>query len=169
MSRRDSISTLVNDSRKVTLSFWHLACMILCQQLCNNCHSGNVLGFFRCVKSDASPFHSIWEMNHRIIESWVGKDLWNHQVQPSTQHHHSYKTISRSTTSTHFLNTSRDGDSTTFLGSLFQCLTTLSVKKFFLISNLNLPWCNLRPLPLILSLVTWEKRPTLTSLQPPFS
>jgi len=38
-----------------------------------------------------------------------------------------------------FLNTSRDGDSTTSLGSLFQCLTTLSVKKFFLISNLNLP------------------------------
>jgi len=31
------------------------------------------------------------------------------------------------------------GDSTTSLGSLFQCLTTLSVKKLFLISNLNLP------------------------------
>ncbi|KAM9656645.1 uncharacterized protein ACIBXB_008917 isoform 1-T1 [Morphnus guianensis] len=31
-----------------------------------------------------------------------------------------------------FLNTSRDGESTTSLGSLFQCLTTLSVKKFFL-------------------------------------
>ncbi|KAK4810503.1 hypothetical protein QYF61_004283 [Mycteria americana] len=61
-----------------------------------------------------------------------------------------------------------DGDSTTSLGSLFQCLTTLSVKKFFLISNLNLPWHNLRPFPLILSLVTWEKRPTPTSLQPPF-
>jgi len=38
-----------------------------------------------------------------------------------------------------FLNTSRDGDSTTSLGSLFECLTTLSVKKVFLISNLNLP------------------------------
>ena len=38
-----------------------------------------------------------------------------------------------------FFNTSRDGDSTTSLGSLFQCFTTLSVKKFFLISNLNLP------------------------------
>ena len=54
----------------------------------------------------------------------------------------------------------RDGDSTTSLGSLFQCLTTLSVKKFFLISNLNLPWCNLRPFPLVLSPVTSEKRPT---------
>jgi len=38
-----------------------------------------------------------------------------------------------------FLKTSGDGDFTTSLGSLFQCLTTLSVKKFFLISNLNLP------------------------------
>ena len=67
--------------------------------------------------------------------------------------------MSQSATSTRFLNTPRDGDSTTSLGSLFQCLTTLSVKKFFLISSLNLPWCNLRPLPLILLLVTWEKRP----------
>ena len=40
--------------------------------------------------------------------------------------------------STCFSNTSRDGDSTTSLGSLFQCLTTLSLKNFFLISNLNL-------------------------------
>uniref|UniRef100_A0A8V0XGV5 EH domain-containing protein n=1 Tax=Gallus gallus TaxID=9031 RepID=A0A8V0XGV5_CHICK len=49
----------------------------------------------------------------------------------------------------HFKHTSRDGDSTTSLGSLFQCLTTLSVKKFFLIFKLNLPWCNLRPFPLV--------------------
>jgi len=39
--------------------------------------------------------------------------------------------MSLCTTSKQFLNTFRDGDSTTFLGSLFQCLTTLSVKKFF--------------------------------------
>jgi len=45
--------------------------------------------------------------------------------------------MSRSATSTRFLNTSRDGDSTTSLGSLFQCLTTLSVQKFFLLSNLT--------------------------------
>ncbi|KAK4827202.1 hypothetical protein QYF61_015230 [Mycteria americana] len=44
----------------------------------------------------------------------------------------------------------------------------LDVKKFFLISNQNLSWCNLRPLPLVLLLVIWEKRPTPTSLQPPF-
>jgi len=37
--------------------------------------------------------------------------------------------------------------------------TTLLENKFFQISNLNLSWHNLRPLPLILSLITWEKRP----------
>ena len=47
--------------------------------------------------------------------------------------------MSLNTTSKGFLTTSRD-DSTTTLGSLFQCLTTLSVKKFFLISNLNILW-----------------------------
>ncbi|KAJ7409770.1 ewing's tumor-associated antigen 1 [Willisornis vidua] len=31
-------------------------------------------------------------------------------------------------------------------------------KKFFLMSNLNLPWYNIRPLSLILLLVAWEKR-----------
>jgi len=68
--------------------------------------------------------------------------------------------MSLSTTSKRFLNTSRDGDSTTSLGSLFQCLTTLSVKKCFLISRLNLPCHNLRPFPLVLSPVSSEKRPT---------
>lgn len=37
-----------------------------------------------------------------------------------------------------FLNTSMDGDSTTSLDSLSQCITTLSGKKLFLVSNLNL-------------------------------
>jgi len=39
--------------------------------------------------------------------------------------------MSLSTTSKRLLNTSRVGDSTTSLGSLFQCLTTLSAKKLF--------------------------------------
>ena len=74
--------------------------------------------------------------------------------------------MSWSATSKRFLNTSRDGDSTTFLDSLFQCLTILSVMKFFLIPNLNLPWHNLRPLPLILLLVTWEKNCPVRLLEP---
>lgn len=39
-----------------------------------------------------------------------------------------------------------------------QCLTTLLVKKCFLKSNLDLPWSNLNPFPLILSLITWERK-----------
>jgi len=53
--------------------------------------------------------------------------------------------MSVSTTSKLFLNTSRNGDSTTSLWSLFQCLTTLSVKKIFLISSSEA--CVVRELP----------------------
>uniref|UniRef100_A0A8D0FA34 C-type lectin domain-containing protein n=1 Tax=Strix occidentalis caurina TaxID=311401 RepID=A0A8D0FA34_STROC len=34
--------------------------------------------------------------------------------------------------------------------------------------SLNLPWRNLRPFPLVLSLITWLKRLIPSSLQPPF-
>jgi len=46
--------------------------------------------------------------------------------------------MSLSTKSKYFLNTSRIGDPTTSLGSLFQHLSMLSEKEFFLTSNLNL-------------------------------
>lgn len=45
---------------------------------------------------------------------------------------------SPSTRSRHLLNT-RGGDPTTSLANLFPCLTTQTVKTFFIISNLNLP------------------------------
>lgn len=64
--------------------------------------------------------------------------------------------------------TSRDDASTVFLGSLFHCFMTLLVKTFFVKSNLNLSWSNLRPFPIVLLHTTWEKRPTHTWLQPPF-
>uniref|UniRef100_A0A8C2T2L6 P53 and DNA damage regulated 1 n=2 Tax=Coturnix japonica TaxID=93934 RepID=A0A8C2T2L6_COTJA len=50
------------------------------------------------------------------------------------------------------LNTSKDGASTTSLGSLFQALTTLLVKNFPLTSNLNLPSFNSKPFPRVLLL-----------------
>lgn len=57
--------------------------------------------------------------------------------------------------------TSRDGDSSTCLGSSSQCLITLSVKKFFLMSILNIPWQlkTMSSCPLV-----WEKRPTWPQL-----
>lgn len=44
------------------------------------------------------------------------------------------------TTSVCLLNTSMGSDSHNSLGGLFYCLTTLSVKTFFPISSLNLPY-----------------------------
>ena len=48
------------------------------------------------------------------------------------------------------LNVSRDGASTTSLGNLSQCFTTLTVKNFSLTSSLNLPSLSLKPLLLVL-------------------
>lgn len=50
------------------------------------------------------------------------------------------------------------GTSTTSLGSLFQQLTILLVKKCFLIYSLNFPGCSLEPFWCVLSLDTMEKR-----------
>lgn len=96
-----------------------------------------------------------WE-GHRII--WVGADLQVHWVQPLT--------TALSNRPWHwvphpvgvFLNSPRDSNSSTSLGSPFQGLTTLSVKTFLLLSNLNLPWCSLVLFPLVLLLFVWEKR-----------
>ena len=58
-------------------------------------------------------------------------------------------------TSSLALNAFRDGASTASLGNLFQCVTTLCVKKkknFLLISKLNLPYLSLKPFPIVLSL-----------------
>ena len=46
------------------------------------------------------------------------------------------------------MNISREGASTALLGNLFQCLTILTVKNFFLISSLDLPSSSFKPLPL---------------------
>jgi len=50
------------------------------------------------------------------------------------------------------LNSARERTATTSLGNLGQDLTTLMVKNFFLISNLNLPCFSLKPSPFVLSL-----------------
>jgi len=55
----------------------------------------------------------------------------------------------------------------TSLHNLFQCLTTLIVKNFFLISYLNLPSFSLKPFPLMLSLQTLLKNLFPSSLEPP--
>ena len=51
------------------------------------------------------------------------------------------------------------------LGSLFRCLTTLTVKSFFLISSLNLPSSSLKPFLFVLSLHALINSPTPAFLQ----
>ena len=65
------------------------------------------------------------------------------------------------------LNTSREGASTTSLGNLFHCLTTLIVKNFFLLSKLNLPSFTFKSLPLVLSLPALVKKSISSFLASP--
>lgn len=60
----------------------------------------------------------------------------------------------QSVTSTLPLKTSSDSDSTT-VGNCSNTSTLFLRIFFFLIFNLNLHWCNLKPLALILSLLPW--------------
>jgi len=104
---------------------------------------------------------------YRIIESLrVVKTTSSPTSRPSLNLAH-YPTL-HTATSTHFLNTStsRDSDSTTTLGILFQYLTTLSENTFFTISNLSL--VQLKAITSHPIVVPWQKRPTTASLQPPF-
>ena len=54
------------------------------------------------------------------------------------------------------------------LGQPVQCVTTLCVKNFFLISNLNLPCLSLRPFPLVLPLSTLINSRSPSCLYAPF-
>jgi len=60
------------------------------------------------------------------------------QLPCNEQGHHSHIRLPRASSSL-ALKVSRDGASTTSLGNLCQCITTLTVKDFFFTSNLNLP------------------------------
>lgn len=72
------------------------------------------------------------------------------------------------TLSSQLKNISKDGDSTTSLHNLYQCLVTLLVKKCFLMLRRNLLCFGMGPSPLVLSLSTTEKCPFLFSLHPFF-
>jgi len=99
---------------------------------------------------------------------WVGRDLEDHLVPtplpwagtPSTRPG-CYPVPSNLA-----LNTAREGAATASLGSLFQCFTTLTVKNFFLISNLNLPSFSLQPFPLVCHYAPFWKVPLHPSCRP---
>ena len=90
----------------------------------------------------------------------VGRDLTDHLVPtPSARMLKAPSNLA--------LNTARKGTATTSLSNMCQGLTTLTVKNFFPISNLNLPFFSLKPSPLVLSLHTLIKSPSPALLQAP--
>ena len=95
----------------------------------------------KCLCSILKPESCLSIHYHRSLDSLRLEKT--SQITRSHHPHHSHWTTSLSATSPHYLNTSRD--------SLCHCITALSEKKCFLISNLNLLSCNLRPFPLVLS------------------
>jgi len=64
------------------------------------------------------------------------------------------------------LSTAREGAATASLGSLGQCFTTLMVKNFFPISNLNLPSFSLEPFALSYHCTPLCKAPLHPSCRP---
>ena len=93
--------------------------------------------------------------------AWVGRDLKDHESPTPLLGRATnlplYQTRLPRASSNLALNTSRDGASTTSLGSLCQHLPTFSVKSYPLISNLNLSSLSLKPFPLVLPLTTLVK------------
>jgi len=89
---------------------------------------------------------------HRM--AWVEKDHNGHWVStpPAMCRVANHQTRLPRATSSLTLNASKDGASPTSLGNLFQCVTTLWVEHFLLMSNLNFPCFSLKPFPLVLSL-----------------
>jgi len=83
--------------------------------------------------------------NHRMVG--VGRDLCGSHSPTLCPSRVTYSRLQR-TTSRRVLSISREGDSTTSLGSLGQGSITLRVKKFFLIFSWNSLCFRLCPLPL---------------------
>ena len=105
-------------------------------------------GFF--VQHDVIWYGISW--NHIIIECLGLEGTYRgHLVQPdpvmSRDIFNKIRLLRAQSNLT--LNVSRDGTSTTSLGNLFQCFTTLIVKYFFQIFSLNLPFFSLKPLSLV--------------------
>jgi len=93
-------------------------------------------------------------LSHRMLG--VRRDLCGSSSPTPCRSRVTYRRLHRAL-SRQVLNISREGDSTTSLGSQFQCSVTLRVKKLFLMFRRNFMCFSLCPLPLVLSLGTTEK------------
>lgn len=113
------------------------------------------------VRAEIHVSASGWILTHGIIESldipnWKGHtrtikpNSWIHTGSPKNH------TICLRSLCRHLLHSM-----STSSGRLFPCLTTLSVKNIYLVTNLIFPCHSSMPFPWILPLVTREKRAAL--------
>ena len=108
---------------------------------------------FTIVKSSLNMFlpqRAVESQNERIIQ--VGRNLQRSSgLRPCHEQGHLqfYQTAQSPVSLT--LKVFRDGASTISLGNMFQCLTTIILKHFFLISNLDPFSFSLKAFPLALS------------------
>lgn len=98
------------------------------------------------------PYHS----NRHTEELWWKGTAEDYFTQPPCSSKVTCRMLSR-TMSCQVMNISKDGDSRTSLGTLFQCSTTLTAKKYFLTCKWNFLCCILCPKRLVLSLGIAEK------------
>ena len=101
---------------------------------------------------------------HRITESLELKGIFKGrlvQLPYNKQGHLQLDQVLRAQSSL-TLSVSKDGASTVPLDNLCQCLTALTVKDFYLTSNLNLSSLDLKPFPHVLSQQTLFTCPLLS-------
>ena len=91
--------------------------------------------------------------NQKLTELFQLKGTFKgHLLQPLAMNRDTYISVRLlKALSSLILNVSKDRASTTSLGNLFQCLTTLIVKNFFITFNLNLPSFSWKSFSLVLS------------------
>ena len=107
-----------------------------------------------CQTSSSGPW------NHRIIEQWS----WKGPIRPWNP----IPCLIQEYKSKFFLNASCAGALTTSQGNWYHCLTTLIIRKFFLVFNQNLASCNLSPLLRVLYFGMIENRSCPSSVWQPF-
>jgi len=118
-----------------------MQCFCKCQNTYVNKHDHNI----KFIMFQDKPR----EYNHRMV--WFERDFQRPSSSnpPAMSRHTFHWTRLLRAPSNLALNSSREGTATASLGSLFQCLITLIVKKLFLIPNLNLPFFSLKLSPLV--------------------
>lgn len=107
----------------------------------------------RKIKSDGENKKQVkFGLNHGITKVWKASTIIKSNLQPNP----TMATEPPRATCSQFL----DGDSATSLGSLFQCLTTLSMKKFSLVSKYpRAPhYCQIS---LVIHALVWRERGAL--------